>query len=664
MFIVGQLLLGLVWIHIFWVYFFITGTLVRTKQQPAHDLDDPQRTGPVGMADLVITTVTGIAITGFVLLLFGFLGLLSAGAFLLWLIIEGLLFKVLRDENIFAAEFWLAKYDLFKRSWSLPAVIIYCLFVIISVPAILPPTLWDSTMYHLAYAVDWTNAGQIYVDEFLRFPYFANNFLVLDSLLFALRLGYVCHFLTWFCGLLTGLGVYSMIAQARVTSPESNIGSGRQISLPAVIIPIGLALSPVVLHFLNSGYVDVPIGLFLFTAILCAYLGLRDGGQKYQLEFVLIAAFCVGMKITLILSLPFFMISLALLIKKSGQPISRLLVLTTLLLVLSAPWYVRNFISTGDPIAPTLNMLFKRSDPIWSYTDYAAQLADIRTDKDPLSLLRLPIDLFWNTPSPKFRESGTSPMVVLLYVPFIMPMLLLFRRVRRRFGWSFVYLNVALIYFLTCWIGISSWARYFLHAFPLYAAYIGVWFCTLLPASLTNWSSSRARYGSNVVVTVSLIFLMLFPTAPVRSFYEDLVQNDYLQLASRFPSYRGFLRRNLTGYASTQYIVNSLQSNGNQDEKVLLVGFENLNYYFRRNHIVSFGDWFGPGRHRELLWSVDFNELTSYLARFDVRAVLVNLGDKRMDDGTYLHFTKQLEENHFVLQPTQEAATAIYIQTR
>lgn len=122
MFIVGQLLLGLVCIHVFWIYFFVTGTLVRTKQQPVHDLDDQQRVGPFGMADLVITTVTGIAITGFVLLLFGFLGLLSAGAFLLWLIIEGLLFKVLRDENIFAAEFWLARYDLFKGSWSLPGV--------------------------------------------------------------------------------------------------------------------------------------------------------------------------------------------------------------------------------------------------------------------------------------------------------------------------------------------------------------------------------------------------------------------------------------------------------------------------------------------------------------------------------------------------------------
>jgi hypothetical protein len=612
------------------------------------------------MADLVITTVTGMAITGFVLLMFGFLGFLSAGAFLLWIIIEAFLFKVLRDENIFAAGFWRARYDLFKRSWSLPALLIYCVFVILSVPAILPPTNWDSIMYHLTYAVEWANAGRIYVDEFIRFPYYANNFLVLYSLLFALKLGYVCHFLAWFCGLLTGLGVHSMIAEAAVTRPGWNLGAARKISLPSVIIPLGLALSPLTLRYLNTGYVDIPIGLFLFTAILCIYMGLRDWGRKYELEFVFIAAFCAGMKITLILSVPFFIISLALVIKKSGQPISRLMVLTTLLLLLSAPWYVRNFIKTGDPISPTLNILFRRSDPIWSPVDYALQLGDLKTDKDPLSLLKLPVALFWNTLSPNFREYGTSSVVLLLYVPLIMPILLLFGSVRRRFGWSFVYLNFALIYFLACWLGISSLARYFMHLFPLYAAYIGVWFCSLLPASI-NWSR-RARYSANVLVTVSLVLLMLFPSPASKIYYEELLNDNYFHLATRFRSYRGFLRQNLPGYASTQYIIANFQSNHDQDEKVLLVGFENLHYYFRKNRIVSFGDWFGPGRRSDLVDSINKRDLSSYLTSFRVRAVLVNL-DKPMSDEAYVNFRKQLEENHFTLQPVQESNTAIYVRT-
>lgn len=663
MFIVGQILLGLLCIHVFWIYFFVTGTLVRTKQQ-LQDLDHPQHMGPFSMADLVITTVTGIAITGFVLLLLGFIGFLNAGAFVFWLIIEGLLFKVLKDENILSAQFWLARYALFKRSWSLPALIIYGAFVSLSVPAILPPTHWDSIMYHFAYAVDWANAGQIYTDEFLRVPYFANNFLLLYALMFALKLGTVCHFLTWLCGLLTGLAVYSVIAQPPLKGVENNDRwTARRVSLTALIMALGLGLSPVFLRWVDTGFVDVSIGLFLLTPILCIYIGLQAWGRKYELEFVLIAAFCVGMKITLILFLPFFLISFALLSKKNGQPISRMMVLTTLLLVLSAPWYVRNFIKTGDPITPTLNILFERRDPIWTPADYAGQLDDLMTPKDLGSLIKLPFELFWNTSSKHFREYGTSPVVMLLYVPFIMAILLLFGRVRRWFGWPFVYLNVALLYLLAYWIGISSLARYFLHLFPLYLVYIGVWLNTLLRASGIDQQPRLVRHAANLLVIVSLALVMLFPNPTSRIYYEELVQSNYLQLTNRFSSYRGFLRENLPGYPSAQYIIANLQSNHNQDEKVILVSFENLHYYFRKNRIVSFGDWYGVGRRADLVDSINSGDLSSYLTRFKVGAVLVNLARQRMSDATYLSFTKQLEENHFELQPAQERGTAIYIKT-
>ena len=663
MFIVGQLLGGLACIHLFWVYFFITGTLVKARQESSSDHDEPCQPAPSFMADLVITTATGMAITGFVVMLFGFLGILNKEAFLVWLLTEGILFKVVGNENVFSAAFWLARFKLIKRAWSLPSLLIYCGFLIISVPAILPPTLWDSIMYHLAYAVDWANEGQIYVDEFLRFPYYANNFLLCYSMLFALKLGSACHFLTWLCGLLTGLGVYSMIAQEPALSPDKS-KSTHLITLSALTIILGLTLSPVFLRYVNTGYVDIPIGLFLLTAVLCVYIGLRGKARRYEVEFVLIAAFCVGMKITLTLFLPLFIASLVILLMKERQPPSRIIGLVSLMLILSAPWYVRNFIKTGDPISPTLNIMFHRRDAIWTPADYATQLADLKTAKDPLSLLRLPFDLFWNTPSINFREHGTSPVVMLLYVPFVMAVLLLFSKVRRRFAGPFVYLNVALLYSLVYWIGISSFARYFLHLFPLYTVYIGVWLNTLLPTSPFTQDANRAHRPVNLFITVGLTSLMLFPTPSARTYYQGLVQDNYLRLADRYGSYTGFLRRNLTGYASVQYIMANLESSGGQGEKTLLLGCENLSYYFRENRLTSIGDWFGPGRHTDLLRSVDFNDLSSYLDRFRVRAVLVNLGDKRIDELTYRRFTEQLEENHFVLQPAQEPGTAIYIKTK
>jgi hypothetical protein len=223
-------------------------------------------------------------------------------------------------------------------------------------------------------------------------------------------------------------------------------------------------------------------------------------------------------------------------------------------------------------------------------------------------------------------------------------------------------LNIVLIYLLFYWIGISSLARYFLHLFPLYLVYIGVWLNSLPFVSRSIQNNSKVRFGATLLVTASLPIIMIFPSPTAKIFYEELVQTNYLELAVRFRSYRQYLRQNLSGYASTQYIIARFQSNDLQNEKVMLVGFENLTYYFRKNHIISFGDWFGIGRHADLVNSINSGDLSSYLTRFNVGAVLLSLEKLGMDEETFARFTKQLEENHFVLQPAQESEAVIYLK--
>ncbi|HKO96191.1 MAG TPA: hypothetical protein VJU86_04325 [Pyrinomonadaceae bacterium] len=659
MFIFSQLLLGLVCVHLLLVYFYVTGSLVWSKARSVAAKDNDE---PFPMADFVITSATGIAITGFVILFFGFLGLLSAGGFVVWLVIEGFLFKVLSAENVLSSDFWRRRLTQARRAWSLPALSIYFVFLIISVPAILPPTAFDATMFHLANAVNWANAGHIYADEFLRFPYYANNFVLLYSLMFVLKLSSFCHFLTWLCGLLAGWAVYSVIANEGVRNSDrrSDSGSWRN-SIVAVIIVLGLALSPVFLRWVDTAMLDVPIALFILVPILCVYLGLQTSARKYELELVITAAFCAGMKVVFFLFVPLFVGSLVLLLFKRREAVSRVLVLCGLLLVLSAPWYLRNFIATGDPISPSLNILFHRKDPIWSRADYAGVLVDLKTPKDPASLLRMPVDLFWNTTTINFREYGTSPIVLLLYLPVVMAILLIIPRVRARLGLPFVYLNLVLIYLFVYWIGISSLARYFLHLFPVYLVYIGVGLNALLRFSGIDLKPRFPRYVVSSLAVVIIAVAMLYPTPSVTTYYTEFFWLYYQQMSTRFTSRDGYLRRNVLGYSSTKHITSNLH---NPNSKVLLVGFESLHYFFRNDRIVSLGDWFGPGRITELLDSINKGDLSTYLARFNIGAVLIRRPHNAMDQSTLKRFTKQLEENHFVLQPTQEAGTTIYIKAQ
>jgi hypothetical protein len=280
-------LAGLAVAHVAWLYFFTTGLLLRRS--------DSRQPRSFSLADLVITSVAGMALSGFSLVFLGFAHLLNLFGILIVLLVEAVLFWRLKGDNYLCWTFWRATLRGFINAWTMPALFIYLLFLMLAAPSVLPPTFADSVTYHLPYAVDWANAGQIYVDQFLRFPYYANNFLLLYSALFVLKLGSYCHFLTWLCGLLTCLGVLAFFApdapEVRRLPPKR-----WRFRLHQFLIPLCVALCPIFLRYLNVGLLDVPIGLFLLIPIFCAYRTLS--GERLERELVVIAAFCMGMKLT------------------------------------------------------------------------------------------------------------------------------------------------------------------------------------------------------------------------------------------------------------------------------------------------------------------------------------------------------------------------------
>jgi hypothetical protein len=662
MLLVNELLPDLFGIHIFWLYCFTTGTLVRTTKQKSPAVDSEAELSQSHMADLVITTATGIAITGFVLLLLGSVGLLSVVGLVLWFVLEALLFKLVKDENIFGVSFWANRLQAIKRAWSVPALIIYAVFLLISVPAILPPTLWDSISYHLAYAVDWANSGHIYVDQFLRFPYYANNFVLIYALMFVLKLGPLCHFTTWLCGLLTALGVFSLISAGETRQPGAwwrRFG----FALKNTVVPLTIATSPVFLRYVNVGYVDVPIGFFTLVPILCTYLILKGSERHYEIDVLITSAFCVGMKISAFLCLPLFLFSLFIVLRRQRRKMSHVVALSALMILLSSPWYLRNFVMAGDPIAPALNLLIRRRDPIFTPADYSALKADLQTRKGVTALLLLPVNLLNKPQSPDFREYGVNLSVLLLYLPLCTLLLLLLKPFRTRVGLSFIYLNGATIYLLANWLSISTFARYFLQVFPVYVGYLGVCFNIAAQYAQTIGRDKRALPFALELALFVFLLIIPIPSPSSKKYYEEIWLNNYLGLSERLMNRSDFFRRDLPGYVATQTIINSLYADRAQSKRVLVLGFENLSFYFRKRNVVSVGDWFGPGRYADLVTAVDNSDLASYLSRFDIGAVLINLTDKRISEKQYQSFIKQLESNHFTLKPNLEAGTAVYLET-
>src|SRR4030095_130085 len=113
-------LLGLIVAHVAWLFFFTTGQLL-WKRQPYNSTHFRPDT-------LVITSVAGMALSGFGLLFLGFAHLLNAFGLAGLLVVEAVLFRLLKRGNWLSVSFWRRIVPEFLRGWTFPAISIYALF--------------------------------------------------------------------------------------------------------------------------------------------------------------------------------------------------------------------------------------------------------------------------------------------------------------------------------------------------------------------------------------------------------------------------------------------------------------------------------------------------------------------------------------------------------
>jgi len=627
-------LTGLVVAHLIWFFFFTTGQLLQRK--PAAESDASS------LAELVIPSVAGMALWGFGLLLLGFAHVLNRFGIASCLLLEGVLFWLLKGDNWLSWMFWRATFKCFVKPWRISTLFIYIVFLMLGIPAVLPPTFADSVTYHLAYAVDWANAGRIYVDPFLRYPYYANNFLLLYSALFILKLGSYCHFLTWLCGLLTCLGVQSFFTPTEKRSQEER--GGKQFYAERFLIPLCVALSPVFLHYLNVAYIDIPIGLFVLTTVLCAYRS--SVREPLDSQLVVTGAFCSGMKLTLIGHLPFFLISLFIAARHRLRP-REIALLSLTLIGLSLPWYVRNAIETGDPTPPIFNLYVKHHDPIFEQADVAIYTGNAITSRQPGHLLLLPFRFFTQPESRNFREWGVSAAILFLYAPILVLVAQLVPH-RQRLPHRLIYLSGAVVYLVFPWF-FSSLGRYSLHWYPTLAAWLGV-IVSRIHTRAEAACDSRWQIWTARVITVAFCCALLYPT-PTKGcldFYRR-----YYSSIPRLSAPRRALEvklKNWNGYEASQAVIATLALNQKTSSRVLTLMTGELAFYFRKSKITSVGDYFGPARYLDLMHAVEQGDCRPYLDRLDISAVIARPTTSKESawwPSFYEKFRSQLKMNHF-----------------
>jgi hypothetical protein len=437
------------------------------------------------------------------------------------------------------------------------------------------------------------------------------------------------------------LGVQSFFTPAEKQSQEER--GGRQFYPERFLIPLCVALSPVFLNYLNVAFIDIPIGLFVLTTVLCAYRS--SAREPFDPQLVVTGAFCAGMKLTLIGHLPFFLISLFIAARHRLRP-RQIALLSMTLIGLSLPWYVRNSIEAGDPTPPIFNLYLKHHDPIFNQADIAIYTADTITPRQPAHLLLLPF-LFFTQPG-NFREWGVSAAILLLYAPILVLVAQLVPH-RQRLSHRLIYLSGAVVYLAFPWF-FSSWGRYSLHWYPTLAAWVGV-IVSHIYTRTEAACHSRWQIWTACVVTVAFCCALLYPTPTkgcldfYRAYYSSIPPLSASRHALKVKL------KNWNGYEASQAVIATLVLNQKTNSRVLTLKTNELAFYFRKSRITSVGDTYGPARYLDLRQAVAQGDCRPYLDRLDISAVIARPATSAPKDGWwplfYEKFRSQLKMNHF-----------------
>ncbi len=420
-------------------------------------------------------------------------------------------------------------------NFAIPTIVITELFL----RPLSPPQAWDELMYHLPHARNWALAGQLQVNEWLRYPLFPYNFNLLYAGGLMFENDIFSHMAHAFAGALVIIAMYGVITHY----------FGRAVASIAILLFVAL----VKVEFGNA-YVDLALTAFIFFSAACTLLWY----ERRHFGLICIAAFLLGVaagiKYQALIFVPF--IALAIFWRERGPR-----KLFTLLLLFALPcayWYIRNYLISGDPFHPLGGAIFGYWG--WNPKDMEYQVADIR------------------------RVFGWPSW-------HVWPALGAFALWARRKEIAFRGVLFFSTYAFTVWMLTSHYPRYLMPAYPflciLAALTLRDSFQHIVAGPLVRLSavSSRAVMAAgHTALAIVLMALLLASTTSAVKQWHKIQANSHDRAA--------YLRETLQSYEVAEFL------RTRPDYKLVQIGLESDLYYLPPDTI---GDIFGPGRYRDFL---------------------------------------------------------------
>jgi hypothetical protein len=515
--------------------------------------------------------------------------------------------------------------------WILPAVLIVApsLFNYLS-NYLYPPVHFDDTMYHLPHAKDIVIHHGLYLNPYLRYPLFPQNFELLYALLLLFYDDISTHLIHASSAVITAIGVYSLGA----------LTSSRKTGVIGAIIFLS---SPLVQILMKSAYVDLGLTMFVFLGFYCISLWINTK----KINWLYLAGFATGMAAGTKYTALIYVLLYAVWIAYEGRNIRYVITFICVVIVFGSPWYIRNYILSGNPVFPFGEGIFGYSW-LWDRNDALLQYHDLvkahGTPRTILSFLILPWNLVMH--QEKFMDDGGISLWMLAMFPSIF-LMKRFNPFQRKLC-IFVFVT-AIIWFFSTQI-----LRYLLPVFPvmsLLSAYVLVDF----------YDNSIKKFFSGTVPIIKLIYKMVSYYAGKKVVSVVIIAVLLIIQGKDFNRKIKKIRLPVTQELRDEYLSRNkpayqLIQIANMDPSLNIyqLKFEDHVYYADGRMI---GDHFGPARYStifNILGKAD--KLYDTFITIDIQLFLLNkeaLIDRKLDESFSKYFLLIAENDNGFLYGLQ-----------
>jgi len=496
-------------------------------------------------------------------------------------------------------------------------IILLCMEFILN---LIPPISRDALVHHLAIPKLWIEHGGIYEIPWANYAYYPMNIDLLYAFCLYFKNDMAPKFIHLAFGVGTGLLIYYYL------KPKY----GRNWGLLAIVIFIS---TPIVIWLSTAAYVDLGMTFFT-TGSVMAFIKWRDS-EYTDIKWFFISGISMGIAVgskynALIAWFIINMLVMLSVVRDTHKQTTALrygIYFFVITAFVASPWYVKNYLQTGNPFYPLFGGFFKslnhhavleaagrhaieKTPHVSSF-----KMREILYGENLWETLLIPIRMFFQGKDNSYRYfQGALNPILIIFSPFIM-----LNRISNKD--KFIFVLFTFIFMFMAYILTAKQVRYILPVLPFLAIMAVMGIKGILDKLEKKILLSSLEYGGKIKSIVRGFVIASVAALLIVNF---LYLKNRMEIINPFPyllgkeSKEAFLKHHLLHYDAVEYINHNLPI----DAKIFTMFLGRRGYYLNRSYKNEAS--FGMKTIRQMVVSsADENTFDNFVQSMNVTHILM-----------------------------------------